>query len=63
VEQTVWLVENGELRRSVIIDEVGVSDRTWVEVRGGALEELSEGMELAVAFTKESEGSASAGPR
>jgi len=62
-EQTVWLVENGELKGSVTIDEVGVSDRTWVEVRGGALEELREGMELAVAFTKESEGSAAAGIR
>ena len=63
VEHTVWLVENGELKGSVTIDETGVSDRTWVEVRGDALEELREGMELAVAFTRESEGSASAGPR
>jgi len=60
LEQTVWLVENGELKGSVTIDEVGVSDRTWVEIKGSALEELSEGMEVAVAFTKESEGSAAA---
>ncbi|MDR1966586.1 MAG: efflux RND transporter periplasmic adaptor subunit [Synergistaceae bacterium] len=62
-EQTVWLVENGKLAGKVEIDEVGISDRTWVELRGSALSAIREGQELAVAFTKEDEGSASAGTR
>jgi HlyD family secretion protein len=62
-EQTVWLVENGVLKGRVAINETGVSDRTWVEVRGDALSALREGQELAVAVTKESEGSAAAGTK
>jgi HlyD family secretion protein len=62
-EQTVWLVNNGVLEGSVTIGEIGVSDRTWVEVRGDAALELKEGQELAVAFSKETEGSASAGTK
>ncbi|MDR1471646.1 MAG: efflux RND transporter periplasmic adaptor subunit [Synergistaceae bacterium] len=61
--QTVWLVENGQLSGSVDIYETGVSDRTWVELRGEALDVLKEGQELAVAFTRESEGAAAAGTR
>ena len=61
--QTVWLVDGGELKGSVEIDETGVNDRTWVEVRGTALEQLREGQELAVAFSAESEGAAAAGTR
>jgi hypothetical protein len=61
--QTVWLVDGGELMGSVEIDETGVNDRTWVEVRGAALEQLKEGQELAVAFSTESEGAAAAGTR
>jgi HlyD family secretion protein len=61
-EQTVWLVNDGELMGSIAIDygDVGVSDRTWVEIRGEALRDLSEGQELAIAFTKET-GAAAAG--
>jgi HlyD family secretion protein len=61
--QTVWLVDGGELKGSLEIDETGVNDRTWVEARGTALEQLTEGQELAVAFSKESEGAAAAGTR
>jgi HlyD family secretion protein len=61
--QTVWLVDGGELKGSLEIDETGVNDRTWVEARGTALELLREGQELAVAFSKESEGAAAAGTR
>jgi HlyD family secretion protein len=61
--QTVWLVDGGALTGSVEIDETGVNDRTWVEVRGAALEQLREGQELAVAFSTESEGAAAAGTR
>ncbi|MDR1580732.1 MAG: efflux RND transporter periplasmic adaptor subunit, partial [Synergistaceae bacterium] len=61
--QTVWLVDGGALKGSIDIDETGVSDRTWVEVRGTALEQLREGQELAVAFSTESEGAAAAGTR
>jgi HlyD family secretion protein len=62
-EQTVWLVDNGVLKGSVTINDIGVSDRTWAEIRGGALNELQEGQELAVSFNKESEGAAAAGVR
>jgi HlyD family secretion protein len=62
-EQTVWIVENGVLKGSVAISETGVSDRTWVEIRGDALSELREGQELAVAVSKESKDSAVAGVR
>jgi HlyD family secretion protein len=59
-EQTVWLVENGRLIGNVAV-ETGVSDRTWVELRGDAARRVQEGQELAVAFTKEISGSALAG--
>jgi HlyD family secretion protein len=62
-DQTVWLVDNGVLKGSVAINETGVSDRTWVEIRGDAANELREGQELAVAFNRESEGTAAAGTR
>ncbi|MDR2179513.1 MAG: efflux RND transporter periplasmic adaptor subunit [Synergistaceae bacterium] len=62
-EQTVWLVEDGRLAGSVAVDETGVSDRSWVEVRGDALSFLREGQELAVAFVLEKSGSAAAGAR
>lgn len=62
-EQVVWLVENGSLTGSVSIDETGVSDRTWVEVRGGASDALKEGQELAVAFTKDSDLTSAAGAK
>jgi HlyD family secretion protein len=61
--QTVWLVENGRLDGSVAIDETGVSDRTWVELRGDALQRIREGQELAVAFSTETAGAASAGTK
>ncbi|MDR1621508.1 MAG: efflux RND transporter periplasmic adaptor subunit [Synergistaceae bacterium] len=61
-EQTVWLIENGRLAGSVAV-ETGVSDRTWVELRGDALSSIREGQELAVAFTLEKTGSAAAGAR
>ena len=54
--QTVWLVDDDKLAGSLEIDETGISDRTWVEVRGEAARELKEGQRLAVAFTKESSG-------
>jgi HlyD family secretion protein len=62
-EQLVWLVENGRLAGSVVIDETGVSDRTWIELRGDALSSIREGQELAVAFVLEKSGSAAAGAR
>jgi HlyD family secretion protein len=62
-EQVVWLVDNGRLAGSVVVDETGVSDRTWVELRGDALSSIREGQELAVAFVLEKTGSASAGAR
>jgi HlyD family secretion protein len=62
-EQIVWLVENGNLVGKVPIDETGISDRTWVELKGSALETIREGQELAVAVTKEAEGTAAAGTR
>ncbi|MDR1136896.1 MAG: efflux RND transporter periplasmic adaptor subunit [Synergistaceae bacterium] len=58
-EQAVWLVENGNLAGKVILDETGVNDRTWVELRGDAQNVLKEGQELAVAFTKDSDSSLS----
>jgi HlyD family secretion protein len=61
--QTVWLIDGGELKGSIEIDETGVNDRTWVEARGEALEQLREGQELAVAFSTESEGAAAAGTK
>jgi HlyD family secretion protein len=62
-EQVVWLVDNGRLAGSVVVEETGVSDRTWVELRGDALSSIREGQELAVAFVLEKPGSASAGAR
>ena len=62
-EQVVWLVENGRLAGSVVVDETGVSARTWVELRGDALSSIREGQELAVAFILEKTGSAAAGAR
>ncbi|MDR3075829.1 MAG: efflux RND transporter periplasmic adaptor subunit [Synergistaceae bacterium] len=62
-EQAVWLVENGELKRRISVGEVGMSDRTWVEIRGDALNELPEGAELAVSFSKETGGSAAVGTK
>ncbi|MDR3332849.1 MAG: efflux RND transporter periplasmic adaptor subunit [Synergistaceae bacterium] len=62
-EQIVWLVEDGKLAGRVVVDETGVSDRTWVELRGSALGSIKDGQELAVAFTKETGGSAAAGTR
>jgi HlyD family secretion protein len=62
-EQSVWLVENGNLAGKITIDETGVSDRTWVELKGAALEDIHEGQELAVAVTKEAEGAAAAGTK
>ena len=61
--RTVWLVENGQLAGSVVVNETGVSDRTWIELRGNALDQIREGQELAVAFTKETAGTAMAGDR
>ena len=58
--QTVWLVEDERLVGSLAV-ETGVSDRTWVELRGDALSFIREGQKLAVAFTKETAGSASSG--
>ncbi|MDR1379742.1 MAG: efflux RND transporter periplasmic adaptor subunit [Synergistaceae bacterium] len=62
-DQVVWLVENGRLAGNVVVDETGVSDRTWVELRGDALAFIREGQELAVAFILEKGGSAAAGAR
>jgi HlyD family secretion protein len=61
--RTVWLTENGRLTGSVVIDETGISDRTWIELRGDALSQIREGQELAVSFTKETAGAAVAGDR
>jgi HlyD family secretion protein len=61
--QTVWLIEGGTLKGSIEIDETGVNDRTWVEARGAALEQLREGQELAVAFSTEAAGAAAADAR
>lgn len=56
--RTVWLVdEEGNLSGSVVLDETGVSDKTWVEVRGEAAKSLAEGQELAVSFSKSEAGS------
>jgi HlyD family secretion protein len=56
-EQAVWLVENGKLAGRITIDETGVNDRTWVELRGDAQNMLKEGQELAVAFAKDASSS------
>lgn len=64
--RTVWLVEEGKLAGSIEIGQTGISDRSWVEVRGDAAEFLFEGQQLAVAFTKDTggkSGSASAGTK
>jgi HlyD family secretion protein len=61
--RTVWLVEDGQLAGSVVVNETGVSDRTWIELRGDALSQIREGQDLAVAFTKETAGAAVAGDR
>ena len=53
-EQGVWVVENGRLKGKVPVGELGVSDRTWVEVLGN---NLKEGQELAVSFSREQPGS------
>ncbi len=44
---------NGRALKGKIDLETGVSDRTWVEALGDASSELKDGMELAVAFSKE----------
>ncbi|MDR1978854.1 MAG: efflux RND transporter periplasmic adaptor subunit [Synergistaceae bacterium] len=62
-KQVVWLVEDGRLAGSIVVDETGASDRAWVELRGDALSSIREGQELAVAFSKETPGSALAGIR
>jgi HlyD family secretion protein len=61
--RTVWLIEDGQLVGSVAVYDTGINDRTWVELRGDALSQINEGQELAVAFTKEAAGAASAGAR
>lgn len=48
----VWPVANGKLLAPIEIDEIGVTDRTWVEIRGSAADAIKDGAELAVAFTK-----------
>lgn len=60
-EQKVWVVENGNLTGSISIDDTGASDRTWVEIRGGATSQLKEGQQLAIAFSTETSGGAAAG--
>ncbi|MDR1508560.1 MAG: efflux RND transporter periplasmic adaptor subunit, partial [Synergistaceae bacterium] len=59
-EQAVWLVEDGKLAGRIVVDDVGVNDRTWVELRGEAQNLLKEGQELAVSFTKDSGPSSAA---
>ncbi|MCL2011070.1 MAG: efflux RND transporter periplasmic adaptor subunit [Synergistaceae bacterium] len=59
--RTVWLTEGGRLVGSLLIDEMGISDRTWIELRGDALSQITEGQELAVAFTRETAKTAGAG--
>ena len=61
--KTVWLVDNGRLAGRFVIDELGVSDKTWVEVRGEAAKVLAEGQELAISFSKQEPGAASAGTK
>ena len=61
--KTVWLVKNGQITGSFVIADMGVSDKTWVEVRGEAAEALAEGQELAVSFSKQEGGAAAAGTR
>lgn len=61
--KTVWLVNGGQLAGSLVIDETGVSDKTWVEVRGEAAAALAEGQELAVSFSRQESGAAQAGMR
>jgi HlyD family secretion protein len=61
--RTVWLVEDGRLTGSLAVNETGVSDRSWIELRGDALSQIREGQELAVGFTLETKGMASAGGR
>lgn len=51
VGRRVWPVVDGALAAPIEIDETGASDRTWVEVRGEAAQKITDGMELAVAFT------------
>lgn len=51
--QTVWLVENGKLKEKLPVGELGVSDRTWVEVLG---KKLKEGDELAISYSKADDG-------
>jgi hypothetical protein len=62
-KQTVWLIEKGQLVGNIPVDETGISDRTWVELRGDAAEYIQEGQELAVAVIRETEGTAAAGTR
>ena len=61
--RTVWLVDNGRLTGNLVLEDLGASDRTWVEVRGDAAAALKEGQQLAVSFGKAEPGSASAGTR
>lgn len=61
--RTVWLVNKGQITGSFVIDELGVNDKTWVEVRGDAAKALAEGQELAISFTKQEAGAASAGTK
>ena len=60
---TVWLVEDGRLIDSMVVNNTGISDRMWVEFRGGPNSRLREGQELAIAFTTEAAGAAMAGGR
>lgn len=59
--RTVWLVDKGRLVGSFVVDELGISDKTWVELRGESVQTLAEGQELAVSFSKQEAGAASAG--
>jgi len=59
--RTVWLVEDGRLTGSVVVNDTGISDRMWIELRGDAV--IQEGQELAIAFTTEAAGAATAGGR
>ncbi len=66
--RTVWLVEGGRLVGSIVLDTLGTSDKTWVELpgEGAGAEMLAEGQELAVSFSKQEAGgtqAASAGTR
>ena len=51
---TVWLVADGKLKERLPVGEMGVSDRTWVEVIG---DKLKEGDELALSYSRAGETS------